>query len=66
MGVGVSVWADFLMFVDGSKLVFDVSRYEELRLIDILVDFEDLMLFILGVLYSLNFKWYFLGDLEFA
>ena len=39
--------ADFLMFLDGFKLVFYVSRYEELRLTNILVDFEDLMLFVL-------------------
>ena len=30
------------------KLVFYVSRYEEPRLVDIFVDFEDLMLFVLG------------------
>ena len=30
------------------KLVFYVSRYEEPRLADIFVDFEDLMLFVLG------------------
>ena len=30
------------------KLVFYVSRYEEPRLADIFVDFEDLVLFVLG------------------
>ena len=30
------------------KLVFYVSRYEEPRLADIFVDFEDLILFVLG------------------
>ena len=49
MDVGFHFWADFLMFLDGFKLVFDVSRYGELRLTDILVDFKDLMLFVLGL-----------------
>ena len=38
------------MFLDGFKLVFDVSRYEK-PLIDIFVDFEDLVLFVLGLLF---------------
>ena len=46
--LGFRYWADFLVFLDGFKLVFYVSRYEELRLTDILVDFEDLVLSILG------------------
>ena len=42
-------WVDSLVFLDGFKLVFDVSTYEELKLTDILVDFEDLMLFVLWI-----------------
>ena len=45
--LGFQFWEDSLVFLDGFKLVFDVSRYEKFRLTDILVDFEDLMLFVL-------------------
>ena len=58
-------WVDSLVFLDEFKLVFDVFRYE-LRLTDILVDFEDLMLFVLWLFVVRISNWVFLGDLEFS
>ena len=46
--LGFRFWVDFLVFLSGFEFVFDVSRYEEPRLTYILMDFEDLVLFVLG------------------
>ena len=64
--LGFRFWADFLMFLGGFKLVFDVSRYGELRLTDILMDFEEFVLFIFGFFIIRISNWVFLGDLEFS
>ena len=46
--LGFRFWAEFLVFLGGFKLVLDVSRYKEPGLTDIFVNFEDLVLFVLG------------------
>ena len=58
--LGFQFLVDFSVFVDGFKLVLDVSRYEEPGLIDVFVDFEDLVLFVCGFLKVRISNWIFL------
>ena len=58
--LGFHFWADLLIILGGFKLVFDVSRYGELRLTNVLVDFEDLKLFVLWLFVVRISNWVFL------